>query len=200
MKYIREFLENFKKTPAFTFKGAERFLKYKGSTSAYAKLFMSKLVKSGRTYRITKGNYSLFKDNEIVGFPFYPFYYGLGFALTNHGLSKQQFNPHVITTRNVRAGLRTAFCSNFYVSKISEGMFFGYIYVKGENFSYPLSDIEKTLIDMLYYDFSVEEYVYENIFKRLDKRKTREYLKLCNDKITGKYTRLERLYGKFIPS
>ncbi len=202
MKYVKVFLEEFKKTPIFTFKDVEKFITYNGSTGAYAKVFMSKMLKSGRTYKITKGNYSMYKDSEIIGFPFYPFYYGLGFALTHYGFWKQQSNPHVITTRNVRVGVRTFLGSNFFVSKISDNMFFGYVYVKGQNFFYPISDVEKTLIDVLYYDFNLEDYVYENLLKNINKEKIKEYLKLCNKKVNAAYIKIIRMYGRrsYLPS
>jgi hypothetical protein len=104
MKYIEAFLEEFKKTPAFTFKDVQRFLESKGSKGKYTKMFIGSMLRTERAYRITNGSYSLYRDIEIVGFPFYPFYYGLGFALTYHGFWKQQASPHVITTRKVRVG------------------------------------------------------------------------------------------------
>lgn len=187
MKYVKAFLEEFKKTPTFTFKDVQRFLGSKGSKGKYTKMFIGSMLRTERAYRITNGSYSLYGDIEIVGFPFYPFYYGLGFALTYYGFWKQQANPHVITTRKVRVGTRAAFGLNFQVSKISKEMFFGYDYVKGQNFYYPVSDVEKTLIDVLYYDLHLEDYVYANILKTLDNKKIRKYLKRCNKKVNTGY-------------
>ncbi len=198
MKYVDSFLEEFKRTPTFTIKDAEKFLRYKGSTKAYPKIFMKLMVKSGRACKVSRGFYTLYKDIEVVGFPFYPFYYGLGFALTKHRLWKQQANPYILTTRNVRRGNREAFGSNFTVSKISKRMFFGYHYTKGSNFYYPISDIEKTLIDCIYYRFNLEDYVYTNIFKMIDKKKIGIYLKNCNKKIKIKYNILIKIYGNSI--
>ena len=153
------------------------------------------MLRTDRAYRIAKGSYSLYKDIEVVGFPFYPFYYGLGFALTYHGLWKQQSNLHVITTRKVRTGTRTVFGLNFHVSKISKDMFFGYVYVKGQNFYYPVSDVEKTFIDVLYYGLNLEDYVYANMLKKLDDKKMKKYLKWCNEKVNVGYLRLKRAHG-----
>lgn len=194
MKYIKLFLDHFKNTPVFSFRDVQKFLKYNNSTAAYARIFISAMIANGRVNRVTKGFYSLYTDIEVVGFPFYAFYYGLGFALSYHALWKQQSNPHVITTNNVRVGTRTALNSNFIVSRIPKNMFFGYAYVKGQRFFYPVSDIEKTLIDTLYYRFNLEDYVYENIFRKLDTKKMKKYLKLCDERIRTEYQKLEKRY------
>lgn len=198
MKYVDAFLEEFKKTPTFSMNDVKKFLEYKGSTRAYSGIFIKLMIKGGRAYKVTRGSYTLYREIEVVGFPFYPFYYGLGFALTKHRLWKQQANPYVLTTKNVRRGSRAASGSNFAVSKISKKMFFGYYYTKGPNFYYPVSDIEKTLIDCIYYNFNLEEYVYADIFKRLDNRKINKYLKRCNKKIRTRYNFLNSRYKQRI--
>lgn len=198
MKYVDAFLEEFKETPTFNMADVKKFLEYKGSTSAYSGIFIKLMIKGGRVYKVTKGVYTLYRNIEVVGFPFYPFYYGLGFALTKHRLWKQQANPYVITTKNVRRGSRVAFGSNFAVSKISKNMFFGYYYTKGLNFYYPISDIEKTLIDCIYYNLNLEDYVYADIFGRLDNKKINKYLKRCNKKVRMRYAFLKSHYEQRI--
>jgi predicted transcriptional regulator of viral defense system len=195
MKYITSFLKEFKKTPVFTIKDVEKFLTYKGSTKAYSKIFIALMVKSGRAHKLGNGFYTLYNDMDVVGFQFYPFYYGLGFALTKYKLWKQQSNQYVITTRNVRRGNRKAFGLNFTVSKISNTMFFGYSYIKGTNFYFPISDIEKTLIDCIYYKFNLEDYAYVNIFKNLEDKKMANYLKKCNKRVNSAYNKLKRTYA-----
>jgi predicted transcriptional regulator of viral defense system len=188
-------MDEFKRTPIFSFNDVKIFLEHHGSTNNYPKIFIKRMIKSGRVYIIAKGFYTLYKDIEVVGFSFYPFYYGLGFALTKHRLWKQQANPYILTIKNVRRGVRQAFGSNFVVSKISSAMFFGYHYVQGSNFYYPISDIEKTLIDCIYYRFNLEDYVYSNIFKSLDNKKIDKYLKKCNKRVKARYLLLKKTYG-----
>ena len=195
MKYIDLFMANFKKSPAFNMKDVARFLEFHGSTNAYSKIFVGQMVRKGRIYRLTNGFYTLYKNIETVGFPFSPFYYGLGFALTKHKLWKQQANPYIITIKNVRRGYREAFGLNYNISRISKSMFFGYCYTKGPNFYYPMSDVEKTLIDCIYYKINLEEYVYGNIFKHLDDKKMDNYLKRCNKKVRKKYGDLRNKYA-----
>lgn len=196
MKYVDSFLEEFKKTPIFTISDTTKFLKYNGSTGTYPTVFIAQMIRSGRVHKITRGVYTLYKDIELVGFAFCPFYYGLGFALTKHKLWKQQANPYVLTIRNVRRGTRQAFGLNFTVSRISKDMFFGYYYIKGQNAYYPISDIEKTLIDCIYYRLNLEDYVYGNIFQKLDAQKMNGYLKKCNKRVRIKYNVLKELHFK----
>lgn len=195
MKYIDSFMEEFKKTPIFTAVDVKRFLGNK-EQKTYYRVFIKLMIDSGRAYRITKGFYTLYKDVEVVGFPFYPFYYGLGFALTKHKLWKQQANPYVLTIKNVKRGNREAFGSNLTVSKISKEMFFGYYYTKGQNFYYPISDVEKTLIDCIYYRFNPEDYTYISIFNKLDNKKMNDYLKKCNKRVKAKYELLKDTYSR----
>ncbi|MGH2638375.1 MAG: hypothetical protein ACRDF4_03730, partial [Rhabdochlamydiaceae bacterium] len=49
--------------------------------------------------------------------------------------------------------------------------------------------------DMIYFDYVVEDYVYANIFKRLDNKKMRSYLKRCNKRVKGGYETLNASYG-----
>ncbi len=194
MKYVKSFLEEFKKTPIFTMRDLKKFLMYNGSTKNYPRIFINLMIKDGKAYRVTKGFYTLYRNIEVVGFPFYPFYYGLSYALTIHKLWTQQANPHVLTTKNVRRGIRTTFGSNFTVSKISKTMFFGYYSIIGVDFYYPISDIEKTLIDCIYYRFNLEDYVYINIFEKLNTKKMDTYLKKCSERIRIKYKMLKKIY------
>ncbi len=191
MKYTAMFLARFKKSPVFQTRDVSKFLEYYGSTEDYAKVFIGQMVKSGKAYKVTKGFYTMYKNIEAVGFPFYPFYYGLGFALTHHKLWKQQANPYVLTVKNVRRGPREALGLNYNVSKIAKSMFFGYYYTKGADFYYPISDVEKTLIDCIYYKMSLEGYVYENIFRQLDYKKMQGYLKRCSGRVRTRYLALK---------
>lgn len=195
MKYVKLFLEEFKKTPIFTAIDIEKFLVSKGSTKNYSKIFIKLMVVGGRAYKVSKGFYTLYNNSEVAGFPYSPFYYGLSFALTKHGLWKQQANPYVITTKNVRRGVRRVLGSNITVSKISKDMFFGYRYVKGANFYYPVSDVEKTFIDLVYFRYGVDDQVYENIAKKVDKKKMLLYLKACAPRVKKGVNRIMQRFG-----
>ena len=195
MKYVRKFLGEFRKTSVFSTADVRRFLVSEGASPTYALVFINSMIRRGKAFCLAKGIYTLYRDIEVAGFAFSPFYYGLGFALTKHRLWKQQANLHVLTTRNVRRGSRVVLGTNINVSKISKRMFFGYVYVKGANFYYPVSDIEKTLIDCIYYRFSLEDYVYESIFAKLDSRKMKVYLRQCSTRVKAGYKNLKEKYS-----
>lgn len=55
-------------------------------------------------------------------------------------------------------------------------MFFGYIMVKGESFYYPVSDLEKTFLDLVYFDISLRNDTLRRLVDRLDQKKLKEYL------------------------
>ena len=196
MKYTTLFMARFRKTPVFQINDVQKFMHQYGSSKAYATIFISRMVKSARVYRLSGGFYTLYNEIETVGFQFYPFYYGLGYALTHYNLWKQQANPYVLTVKNVRRGTRNAFGLNYNIGKISKKMFFGYSYFKGRSFYYPVSDLEKTLIDCIYYNMPLEDYVYENAFKRSNQKKMSMYLKKCNTRTRLKYKKLHRMYAR----
>lgn len=196
MKYKKEFAGHFNRFPIFMFGDAERFLSSMGASSAYARKFMSRAVSTGAVYRITKGCYTMHKDINLVGYAFKPFYYGLGTALTHHRLWEQQANQTIITTKNVREGARVFFGLNATIWRIPEGLFFGYAKERYGNFHFYISDVEKTLIDMVYYKFNVEDYVYRNAFSHAGKAKMAAYLKRCPDRVRHGVKELQRGFGR----
>ncbi|EQD66731.1 transcriptional regulator, partial [mine drainage metagenome] len=80
---------------------------------------------------------------------FLPFYYGLEDALSLRGFWEQETNPVIITPRKVRNGVRQFDSRNYVVRRIDRKMFFGYTFVNYEEFYIPVSDTEKTLIDLI---------------------------------------------------
>jgi predicted transcriptional regulator of viral defense system len=195
MKYKKTFLIHFEQFPIFTYNDARLFLLKGGATEVYIRKFMSLMVKTNAVLRLTKGNYTLHKDINLVGYVFKPFYYGLGTALTYHGLWEQQANLAIITTNNVREGVRPFFGLNVVIKKIPKELFFGYEKVRYETFHFYVSDVEKTFIDMVYCNFIVEEYVYKNIFRKLNMEKVNKYLKRYNKSTKSKVMKLNGQYN-----
>jgi predicted transcriptional regulator of viral defense system len=142
----------------------------------YKKRLTHLLLSNGRIKRITRGVYTFHDDINVVGFAFSPFYYGLENALTMHGISTQGTNPIVITPRNVRQGLRVFEGRNYLIKRIPEALFFGYEMVKRGNFWVPVSDLEKTVIDMMYFDGYIRDELWPTILKELQMRRLNEYL------------------------
>lgn len=194
MKYAESFFAYFKKFPAFTFNDARLFLLKGGASEDYVRKFVSLMCRSERMYRITKGNYTLYRDMDLVGYPFRPFYYGLGYALTYHGVWEQQANQTVITTMNVRSGTRTIFGLNVIIKRIRKDLFFGYNTTKGEHFGFNVSDLEKTLIDTVYYKMKLEDYVYKNMINKIEGSKLNRYFSRYDENISNKVMKLLKRY------
>ncbi len=163
--------------PVFTFRDAELALKKKGITSSYLRLMLHKYSASKRIKRITKGVYTFHDDAIVAGFAFQPFYYGLESALSLLGISLQASNNTVMTTRNVRAGTRSFQGRNYNIIRIKSRLLFGFSTIKIGSFWAPVSDLEKTIIDMLYLNVQIREELYPEMAKRLDRRKFDRYLK-----------------------
>ena len=179
MKYAKMFESTFKRVdyPVFTFRDAKLALERKGITGSYLRLMLHKHYASGRIKRITKGVYTFHDDAIVVGFAFQPFYYGLESALSILGVSTQASNNIVMTTRNVRAGIRSFQGRNYRIIRIESRLLFGFSTIKAGDFWAPVSDLEKTVIDMLYFKVPIREELYPELSKKLDKRKFEEYLK-----------------------
>jgi predicted transcriptional regulator of viral defense system len=167
---IREFS---KSTPVFRTKDVELLVKNKN----YSYLILHKLAKRGEIKRITKGWYSLHEDPVISVFCFKPAYIGLQEALSLHELWEQETNVVIVTAKKVRTGIRKILDSNVILHRIKQKYFFGFDYLKYENFFIPVSDIEKTLIDLVYFNEIPGKNVLREIKKQIDKKKLEKYLK-----------------------
>lgn len=170
MNKLREFL---KSTPIFRAKDIELVVKNKN----YGYLTLHNLVKKGEIKRVTKGWYSLYEDPIVAVFCFKPAYIGLQEALSFHELWEQETNVVLVTARKVRTGIRKILDSNVILHRINQKYFFGFDYLKYENFFIPVSDIEKTLIDLVYFNETLDENVLKEIKRRIDKEKLETYLK-----------------------
>jgi hypothetical protein len=180
MKYVKSFLEYFGGFTTFTANDAKLFLRKNGADKDYHKVFMHNLIGSGRVFRIKKGYYTLHDDLMTAGFAFSPFYYGLETVLTYNGLWDYVTPVSIITTGKAKSGVRDVLGRNVSVRRISKKMFFGYSMVKYENSFYiPMADIEKTLIDSVYFRALFNREVYEKMIGRIDAGKLGKYLESC---------------------
>lgn len=107
-----------------------------------------------------------------------PAYLALQDALSIHGLWEQETIPVIITTRKVRQGLRSVFGSNIMIRRIDRRYYFGIEHVQQDDVALPVSNIEKTLPDLLYYKQYIRPDVLKKITKRINRTRLIEYLKL----------------------
>lgn len=184
MNYIEKIEQAFENQITFTTNDAKRTCK--GLSNEYAKLLLHELVKKKKIFRITKGVYSFKDDIYVTGFAYQPFYYGLETALTLHKLWEQETNPIIITPRQVRNGLKKFEETNYLLKRINRNMFFGYESIKYYDFYVPISDLEKTLIDLYYYKKHISTELKNEFKKKINYAKLNEYLKKIPEKTRKK--------------
>ncbi|MGC9037833.1 MAG: type IV toxin-antitoxin system AbiEi family antitoxin domain-containing protein [Candidatus Micrarchaeia archaeon] len=196
MKYMLPFVKKFSSDeyPVFTSNDATKFLTELGATDTYAKFLIKYLLRKGRIVRITKGVYSFSHDAELYGFGFQPFYYGLQHALTLNDLWPEQTSPVVITTRNVRSGVRNVGGTRIFIKHIDSKYFFGFYSRIYNNRYLPVSDPEKTLIDFVYFRRTLSEQTYAEIVRRIDIKKLRGYLKNYKPKTAKTVMKIVKKY------
>jgi len=176
MKYMNDFIEKFKDKYIFSANDVKRFLSYRKANDDYYKIFLYNLTKEKKIYKIRYGYYSFSDDIMLTGLSYKPFYYGLESALSLLNLWEQETNPVIITPLHVRTGIMQYDGRNYIIRRISREMFFGYQYIKYFNFYIPVSDLEKTLIDLVYYNEKIPEYLFDNIKKKTNKKILKVYI------------------------
>lgn len=175
--YQKEIQTLFQKSPVVDFDSIERIIHAKDKkVKQYAKLLIHNLLSQGKIKRLTKGYYSLSDDPSLLVFCMKPAYLGLQDALSAHNLWEQETISVIITTRNVRQGIRQVCGANVLIRRIEQNYYFGVDYIQQGDFYFPYSDIEKTLIDMVYFKQPLSSSVLRRMKKKVDKKKLRLYL------------------------
>ena len=128
-----------------------------------------------------------FSDNlENVEKIFSPSYHGLQDALSIYGLWQQQTIPVLITPRKVRSGERMVLDSKILVRRINRKMFFGFEEKKYFDSWITISDMEKTLIDFVYYGEPLDKQTLRKMKKKINMKTMNSYLRLVNKKTREK--------------
>lgn len=178
MKYSDQLTEHFASQPSFSIGDAKRL--FTDISQGYLDVFLHNLAKKNKIHRISRGIYTFHDDPEVVGFAFKPFYYGLQDAMSLHNIWEQETNPVVITPRKVVPGLRNFKGANYVVRRINRKMFFGYELVKYGEMWIPVSDVEKTLIDIVYFGQNIPQDALAIFKRRIDKERLSSYLEKCD--------------------
>ncbi|MFH1442718.1 MAG: hypothetical protein ABIG96_01675 [Candidatus Micrarchaeota archaeon] len=188
MKYISIIRERLRKEPAFTRGDMKRL--FPKISSNYLNLLIHTLLKKKEIFRISRGIYTFHDDAQVVGFGFRPFYYGCQEALSIRGIWEQETNPVIVTPRKVRAGMRHFEGGNYLVKRISRSMFFGFDLVRIGNYWVSASDLEKTLIDMVYFRQHIPREVLMEMRGKLSVGKMDSYLQRCPARVASKVRRM----------
>lgn len=157
----------------------------------YAHVIVNHLLKRGEIRRITRGYYTAHEEPSLLVYCLKPAYIGLQDAMSFHDLWEQETNPVVVTTRRVRPGVREVLGQNVWVRRISPKYFFGYDYLASGDLLLPVSDIEKTFIDMVYFR-EMREDLAKRFMGRMDRGKLEKYLKKYGNEFKEKVIELLR--------
>ncbi len=184
MKYIQKLKSTFDNNeyPVFSIRDIKFLLNSSKISNEYLYLMIHNMLKKDNIAKITRGIYTFHNEIAVAGFAFEPFYYGLECALWLRGISGQGTNFIIITTRNIRTGIRKFKGKNYIVHKINKEHMFGYDLLKYGNFWIPVSDIEKTFIDLLYFKNNIRDELFPDLVKSLNKEKLQKYLKKYDNK------------------
>lgn len=184
-KYQEQVAELFKKSPVVEYKSIERIVKSRSNSEQYAKQLIRNLVLSKKIKKLAKGFYTVYNDASLAVFCFKG-YLGLQDALSVYNLWEQETIPVIITTKKVRQGIRNIMGSNALIRRLDKKYFFGFDYIKHENFYLPYSDIEKTFIDLIYFRQKINKETLENIKNKINRTKLKKYLKVYPKRIRKK--------------
>lgn len=190
MKYMDSFKERFQSYPVFTIQDAKVLLSAMGASRGYIHTLLHNLANAGEIVKITRGVYTFHHDVSVVGFAYRPFYYGLHDALSWRNAWEQETNPIVITTRKVRTGVRTFLGRNYLVRRIDRSMFFGIDPIRHGNTWLPVSDVEKTLIDLVYFKEHVPTNVVHDLVQMARPHVLNEYLDILSSHVRERVRRI----------
>ncbi len=192
MKYVEGFFRHFKDFPILTTRDAQMYLQHLGSTQEYAKLFIKNLLKKGKLNKLKRGFYTFGTDPTLASLAFTPSYHGLQEALSLHNLWEQETNTILVTPRKVRPGVRQMLGGTVIIHRIARKMFFGFETRNYYGQWINVSDVEKTLIDFVYFNQPLDSATLKEMKKRIDKKKLASYLEKCPDRIKRKIGKLFR--------
>ena len=186
IKYLQKIEEFIKKTPVVNIASIKQFLKNK----SYAYILIRNLLAKGKLKKLTKGWYSAYDDPSLAVFCFKPAYLGLEDALSFHGLWEQETIPVIVTTRKIRQGIRKIFGVNVLIRRINKKYYFGVDYIKYFDFYLPVSDVEKTFLDIVYFYKTIEPLLLRKFKKRMDFKRLKRYLSRYPKRFQIKVSRL----------
>ena len=174
----KELKRKFESYPAFTFRDAKSYLEGIGVNTKNLARSLAYLKKTSNIVTLVRGVYTYNKDGLVIGFGYSPFYFGLLYAMSLRGFWTIESRPELITVRPVRR-TRVQMVNNkitVSVHHISGDRFFGYDFVKYGQFKVPVSDAEKTLIDLFYFRVRLPVQDYSIMLKLLRIGKLKKYL------------------------
>lgn len=142
-----------------------------------AAVYTNRILKNKLLFRVEKNKFSTTKDPFIaVSQIIFPAYLSLTTALYLHNTVQQVIDKiYVITTRQKKS--KEIFGIKTYFIKVSPRLMFGYTKIRKENSFIMLADLEKTILDCLYFQkYCSLQYLCEAL-KKADIEKLESYAK-----------------------
>ncbi len=185
MKLGSEIIGAFKDFKTFTLNDARILLseRHRNISDATIRVTLSRMVKNGAVYKVTKGVFSLQERDELTGFAFTPFYYGGLSALMISDLIDDQVKMEIMTARRVKKSVIQVYGGRIraILHHIPKKYYFGFVDKKYGSITVPVSDPEKTLIDLFYYKERMSLQDYAELLKSIRPGKLRDYLKVYDN-------------------
>ncbi len=176
-KYLNQISSLFEKSPIVNYSSIEKIINDKKKVKQYTKQVIRNLIIKRKIFRLTKGYYTSINDASLFVLCFKETYLGLQDALSFHDIWEQETIPVIITSKKIRQGLRKVLGTNVLIRRISRKYLFGFDHYNQDKFYLPYSDVEKTFIDMIYFNEKLSEEALKNMKKRLNIKKLNFYLK-----------------------
>jgi predicted transcriptional regulator of viral defense system len=172
------FLKKLQTTSMFTFKTVESKV-----GKSYAKVLLHNLKKKGLVIELVKGVYTFKKSPYMLAKAIPKSYVGLGSAAFLHGLWEQVSRITILSpyaSLKARVGEREISGFKVVLRKISEKMFFGYElkYMEEIGEWIRVSDPEKTLIDLVYFNYPFKKEIVPKLLEIVDNGKVMEYMRV----------------------
>ena len=172
-----KFMKKLENASAFNFRVVEGRV-----GRGYAKILIHNLRKRKKIIELAKGWYSFKKSPYLIIIPLGEAYIGLGTAAFIHGAWGQIPNIDVLTTRaptKIKVGERIVAGRKVMVRKIDKKMYFGYEakYMEDARDWIRISDPEKTMIDLIYYNYPFLDEISPGLMKMIKKEKLMGYVK-----------------------
>lgn len=189
-KHLGEIEKLFMKSPVVDAASISRIVGSRKKEKQYYKQLIRNLVIKGKVKRLSKGFYTRHNEISLAVFCFKPAYLGLQDALSFHDFGEQETIPVILTARMARNGIRQVSGANILIRRIDKKYLFGYKYMKQGSFYFPVSDIEKTFIDMVYFREKIDTDLLISIKKSVDKRKLESYLSRYPERLRAKILKI----------
>ena len=104
-------------------------------------------------------------------------------ALSIHKIWEQETGVVIITAKKVKHSLIKVFGNNVVLHRIKPKYMFGFDILKYGDFFVPVSDLEKTFIDMVYFNEIPDKKILKEIKRKINGKKLMEYMRKYPKKI-----------------